>query len=371
MQINITHLLMFLICQNRRPEYRFFKGETFMVEMTSEERVLRVLQRQVPDRVPHFEWVVDHRVREALCPGSKSYTDFAVQMGHDAIIVDPIYKKERIGTNRWLSEWGYVGQDTNEEHGVEVESPIKTLADLERYTPPDPHAPERFAAVEQAVQEFQGDRAVIVHLNDVFSLPRYLMGMKELLMAIVTKPELVKGLVEMSVTVNLELAKEVVARGVKIVYTGDDYAYNKGPFMSPKHFREFFYPGLCRVMQGYKELGLYVIKHTDGNLWPIIDMIIDSGIDCLDPIDPQAGMDLAEVKAKYGQRVALKGNVDCAHLMTFGTPDEVIEATKEVLRKGMPGGGFILSSSNSIHSAVKPENYLAMLHTLREYGQYS
>jgi uroporphyrinogen decarboxylase len=79
---------------------------------------------------------------------------------------------------------------------------------------------------------------------------------------------------------------------------------------------------------------------------------------------------LGEVKAKYGQRVALKGNVDCAHLMTFGTPDEVIEATKEALRQGMPGGGFILSSSNSIHSAVKPENYLAMLQALRDYGRY-
>jgi uroporphyrinogen decarboxylase len=341
-----------------------------MVEMTSEERVLRVLQRQVPDRVPHFEWVVDHRVREALYPGCKSHDDFAVKMGHDAILVDPIYKKKRVGTDRWLSEWGYVSQDTNEEHGIEVESPIKTMADFERFTPPDPHAPERFASVESAVQNFKGDKAVIVHLNDVFSLPRYLMGMQDLLMAIVTEPELVKGLVDMSVTVNLELAKEVVARGVKIVYTGDDYAYNKGPLMSPKHFREFFYPGLCRVMQGYKELGLYVIKHTDGNLWKIIDMIIDSGIDCLDPIDPQAGMDLGEVKAKYGQRVALKGNVDCAQLMTFGTPEEVIEATKNALRVGMPDGGYILSSSNSIHSAVKPENYAAMMQTLREFGRY-
>jgi uroporphyrinogen decarboxylase len=131
-----------------------------------------------------------------------------------------------------------------------------------------------------------------------------------------------------------------------------------------------FYPGLCRVMGGYKELGLYVIKHTDGNLWRIIDMIVDSGIDCLDPIDPQAGMNLAEVKAKYGDRIALKGNVDCAQLMTFGTPDQVIEATKEALRQGAPGGGFILSSSNSIHSAVKPENYQAMLNTWQEYRQY-
>ena len=342
-----------------------------MVEMTSEERVLRVLQRQEPDRVPHFEWVVDHRVREALCPGCKSHNDFAVQMGHDAIIVDLNYKKERVAANRWLSEWGYVSQDTDEEHGVEVELPIKTMRDFESYTAPDPHFSGRFADVEDAVQNYKGQKAVIVHLNDVFSLPRYLMGMQGLIMAIVREPELVKNLVEMSVTVNLELAKEVVARGVKIVYTGDDYAYNKGPLMSPKHFRELFYPGLYRVMQGYKELGLYVIKHTDGNIWSLIDMIIDSGIDCLDPIDPQAGMDLGEVKAKYGRRVALKGNVDCAQLMTFGTPDEVIEATKDALRKGMPGGGFILSSSNSIHSGVKPENYAAMLQTLKEFGRYS
>jgi len=275
-----------------------------------------------------------------------------------------------VSANRWRSEWGYISQDTNEEHGIEVESPIKTLADFERYTPPDPHEPWRFSAVEEAVQKYRGHKAVIVHLNDVFSLPRYLMGMQDLLMAIVAEPELVRALVEMSVTVNLELAKEVVARGAQIVYTGDDYAYNRGPLMSPRHFREFFYPGLCRVMGGYKELCLYVIKHTDGNLWPILNMIIDSGIDCLDPIDPQAGMDLGEVKAKYGQRVALKGNVDCAQLMTFGTPDEVVEATREALRKGMPGGGFILSSSNSIHSAVKPENYTALLQTLRECGQY-
>ena len=341
-----------------------------MVEMTSEERIFRVLRRQEPDRVPHFEWVVDRRARDALCPGCKDHNDFAVQMGHDAVLVDPIFEKKRVGANRWLSEWGYVTQDSPEEHGIEVESPIKTMADFERYTPPDPHLPERFTAVEAALQTYGGDKAVIVHLNDIFSLPRYLMGMQDLLMAIVTEPEVVQGLVEMSVKVNLELAKEVAARGAKIVYTGDDYAYNKGPLMSPNHFRQFFYPGLCRVVQGYKELGLYVIKHTDGNLWPIIDMIVDSGIDCLDPIDPQAGMNLAEVKAKYGDRIALKGNVDCAHLMSFGSPEEVVEATKEALRQGAPGGGYILSSSNSIHSAVKPENYKALLDTLNAYGRY-
>jgi uroporphyrinogen decarboxylase len=291
-------------------------------------------------------------------------------MGHDAVLVDPGFRKQPAGPGRWLSEWGYVTQETPEEHGIEVESPIKSMADFEAFTPPDPHEPWRYRAVEEALATY-GDRyAVIVHLNDVFSLPRYLMSMTGLLMAIATEPELVQALVDMSVDVNLAMAKELVARGVQIVYTGDDYAYNTGPLMSPRHFRKYFYPGLCRVMGGYKELGLYVIKHTDGNLWPIIDMIVDSGIDCLDPIDPQAGMDLAVVKAKYSNRVALKGNVDCAQTMTFGTPEDVVAETKEALRRGAPGGGYILSSSNSIHSAVKPENYVAMLDTLRRYGAY-
>ena len=107
-----------------------------MAEMTSEERLLRVLQRKEPDRVPHFEWMIDRRVREALCPGNKGNNDFAVKMGHDAVIFDVLYTKERVGPDRWRSEWGFVTQDTPEEHGIEVESPIKTTADFERYTPP-------------------------------------------------------------------------------------------------------------------------------------------------------------------------------------------------------------------------------------------
>jgi uroporphyrinogen decarboxylase len=341
-----------------------------MAELTSEERVLRALRREIPDRVPHFEWLVDRRVRQALCPQARDYQDFAVQIGHDAILVDPIYTKERVGSSRWLSEWGFVTQDTPEEHGIEVESPIKSMADFERYEPPDPRAPHRFRAIEEAVQRYQGDKAVIVHLNDVFSLPRYLMGMQDLLMAIAAEPELVHALVDMSVEINLALAEEVAARGVKIVYTGDDIAYNKGLFMSPNHFHALFLPGFQRVIGGFKDLGLYVIKHTDGNIYSILDLLVDAGIDCLDPIDPLAGMDLGEIKDAYGDRIALKGNVDCAELMTFGTPDEVVEATKEALRAGMPGGGYILSSSNSIHSAVKPENYAAMLQTLHEHGGY-
>ena len=341
-----------------------------MANLTSEERVIRVLERKEPDRVPHFEWSIDKKVRTALVPGCKTHNEFAVKMDHDAVLAEVSFRKERIAPDKWKTEWGYVLQESEEEHGVEVESPIATMEDFERYAAPDPREPWRYAAVEQAVKDFAGKKAVIVHLNDVFSLPRYLMGYESLLMSIAADPALVAALVELSVSANLAMAKEVAARGAKIVYTGDDYAGDTGPLMSPAHFRDLFAPGLKRVIGGFKELGLLVIKHTDGNLWPIIDMIVDSGIDCLDPIDPMAGMDLGEVKARYGRRIALKGNVDCSHLMSLGSPAEVAAATKDALRKGAPGGGYILSSSNSIHSTVKPENYMALMQTLKEYGGY-
>ena len=190
------------------------------------------------------------------------------------------------------------------------------------------------------------------------------------LIKVFEEPETVKALVKMSVDVNLQMAKEAVKRGIKIAYTGDDYAYNSGPIISPAKFRELFYPELKRVVTGYKELGLYVIKHTDGNIMPILDMIIDSGFDCIDPIDPIAGMDLKQMKLDYGDRICLKGNVDCATTLSFKNEAETIAETKKCLDNAKAGGGYILSSSNSIHSAVKPANYLAMLDTLKNFGKY-
>lgn len=111
-----------------------------MAELTSAERVRRVLRGEEPDRVPHFEWLIARNVREALCPGVTSHNAFAVRMGHDAILVDPDFRKEQVGPTRWRTEWGYVVEYGGEEHGVEVASPIGTMADFERYAAPDPHA---------------------------------------------------------------------------------------------------------------------------------------------------------------------------------------------------------------------------------------
>ena len=340
-----------------------------MAELTGEERIIRVLNRQQPDRVPHFEWYIDNKVIDALSPGS-DYEKFCYEMDIDAICVDLNFDKKMIEDDLIQDEWGMIKKDTGESHTYPVDGPIKNLKDAEKYMPPDPLKPGRYDSVEKAIEKHAGKKALILHLNDVLSIPSRLMPFETFLIKVYEEPETIKSLIKMSVDINLKMAKEAAKRGIKIVYTGDDFAYNSGPMMSPLKFKEIFYPELKRVVSGYKELGLLVIKHTDGDIMPILDMIIDSGFDCLDPIDPIAGMDLQQMKKDYGNMISLKGNVDCSTTLSFKTESETVEETKSCLNKAMPGGGYILSSSNSIHSAVKPQNYLAMLDTLKKFGKY-
>ncbi len=337
--------------------------------MNSEERVLNALQRREVDRIPTFEWSIDKKVIENISPGS-TIDDFIYKMEIDAAIVELDYKKEEIEPGIFRDEWGNKIEYSEEFHSLSIEGCIRTNKDFDKYSPPDPLVPYRFDPFEKAKTYHAGKKAIIIRLNDVLSIPRNLLGYENLFMNIASNPTLVKNLVELSVDYNLMLAKEAVKRGARIIFTGDDYAYKKGLLISPQAFNDIFYPGFKKVIKGFKELGLLVIKHTDGDIWSIIDKLVDSGIDCLDPIEPTSNMSISKIKKKYGDRIAIKGNVDCAEVLTFGTDKEVIEETKRCISEGTPGYGYILSSSNTIHSGVKPENYIAMLETLFEFGKY-
>ncbi len=112
-----------------------------------------------------------------------------------------------------------------------------------------------------------------------------------------------------------------------------DYCFNTGPFLRPSQFAEFVTPYLARLTQGYRDLGFYVIKHTDGNIMPILDQLVQTNPHALHSLDPQGGVDIAEVKRRVGDRVCLIGNVNCGKLDT-GTDEEVIESTRYALRAG-------------------------------------
>ena len=149
-----------------------------------------------------------------------------------------------------------------------------------------------------------------------------------------------------------------------------DYAFNVNPFFSPDLFAELVAPHLKECIDTYRRLGYYTIKHTDGNINPILDQIVGCGPDALHSIDPQGHMSLTEVRQKYGDRICTIGNVNCGLLQT-GTEEEAVEDVRRCLREGMDGNyGFIFSTSNCVYTGLPLERYELMQKIWREEGIY-
>lgn len=148
-----------------------------------------------------------------------------------------------------------------------------------------------------------------------------------------------------------------------------DYCFNDGPFLSPAMFDEFVTPYLRQLVGGYRAMGYYVIKHTDGNIMPILDALASARPHALQSLDPQGSVDIAEVKRRIGKEICLIGNVNCAALQT-GTEEEVIESARYALRSGMPGGGYVFGTSNCIYTGMPLERYELMLDVWRKEGNY-
>ncbi len=339
--------------------------------MTSRERIIAALEREEPDRLPNFEWKISRPLIDAFAPGGTEY-DFIEAAGYDAVCCSPAYKKlEIIDEDTYVDEFHITRHLTGaDKYPVSVSHPITDMKSFVEYEPPPLDSPIRFEKIDSVLNRYEGEKAVVVNLHDIFSFPRDLLGLDRYLMSFITEPELVCRIVKFSADYNLELAQLVRKRGVDILGIGDDLADSRGPFVSPDMFREFLYPEFKRVVQGYKEMGFYVIKHSDGNLNPILDMLVDSGIDCLDPIDPLGGMDIGRIREKYGRKIARKGNIDCVKTLVEGPAERVRKEVVECIRAASPGGGHIISSSNSLHAGIDPDLYRVMLETVEENGTY-
>lgn len=346
-----------------------------MKAMTSRDRILAALEGQIPDRVPVLEMFIDPGVINALCPGM-SYEDFIEYADMDAVtcltmVEDPAQTnwvdKE---SGLWRDKWGALQQITEDVMSVVIPpARIETEADLACYEPPDPATAPVLEHARKLVERFKGERAIAVVGEETFAPSQYLRaGLANLMMDYVLHPTFAKRIASIGVKYHVELYRRLIAEGVEIVILGDDYAGKTGPFMSPAHFEQFVLPGLTTVVQEAKRAGAYCIHHTDGNIWPIMDLLLSTGLDMLGPLEP-AYMRLDEVRRYSGGKMGVLGNVDVALLAT-GTVEEVKEATKELLARVSPLGGHILSSGNTISSYVKPENLMAMLEAAREYGTY-
>jgi uroporphyrinogen decarboxylase len=338
--------------------------------MNGKERILCALRRETPDRVPMFEWFIDAKVGQALV-GSGDIMDIADQLDLDAINLRPDYSRRFIDDQVFVDEWGMKRRLTGDANPAILQSPISDITRHLDYTFPDPAAPGRFASIERALARFGDSKALVLNVRDGFSDMRDLLGYEEALMALLLEPVAYAELIERAVDFNLAMAAEARKRfGLQVLSTTDDVANTTGLLINPETYFELVAPMFKKAIQGYKSLGYLCIKHCDGNVDAVSDFWIECGIDCLDPIDPSGGYTMGGMKAKYGNRICLKGNIDCTGNLCYGTEEEVKAEVRRCIAEGAPGGGLILSSSNTIHHGVKPENFLAMLDEGRNFGRY-
>jgi uroporphyrinogen decarboxylase len=210
----------------------------------------------------------------------------------------------------------------------------------------------------------------MMHGDPTYSIPSG-GDMMEFSCRMADEPDKIKAEAEAQVNDALDFAMKLQAPGGLDGFgMCADYCLNSGPFMSPSQFGEFVTPFLAKIIQGYRDMGYYSIKHTDGNIMPIIDQLVQTKPDALHSLDPQAGVDIAEVKKRYGDKVCLIGNVNCS-LLDTGTEAEVVESTRYALKHGMPGGGYIFSTSNCIYTGMRLSRYELMLEVWRKEGNYT
>lgn len=316
--------------------------------MTPRDRFIAALERRpIEGRVPHFE-LVFFLTMEAL--------------GR----VHPIHRN--------YSQWDQMEEKERQLHRKDMANIYVTIAERFEHSAiflhQNPGGLEETKKQIDAIREICGNNYfIMIHGDATWGIPSG-DQMTEFAFRMVDDPEGMKTEAETMVNSSIEKAAALAEHGELDGFAlCADYCFNTGPFMSPSQFGEFVTPYLAKLIRGYRDLGFYTIKHTDGNIMPILDQLVETNPHALHSIDPQAGVDIAEVKRLYGDKVCLIGNVNCGALDT-GTDQDAIESARYALTHGMPGGGYIFSTSNCIYTGMKLSRYELMLDVWRKYGNY-
>jgi uroporphyrinogen decarboxylase len=359
--------------------------------MNGKERILTALELKEPDYVPLYV----HGINEApiigigkhLTDGLPEPQDFRLMnegeklklvetlfMIHkhfeiDGITTFEIGHEEKVDDLHVRDGFGVVYKLS--EHGIPVPvgHPVKDLAELKKVAPPLPRR-EDLGLLNMAVERLRGQKATFWLMRGVFVRSWRLIGMTNYMTSLYTDPEFIHVLANMMMEFNLAQLELLVEAGLDVLVIEDDIAMNDGPMVSPEQFKTFINHYNRQIVEKAHQKGLKVVRHSDGNLWPLLDVLLETGYDGLNPLEPQAGMEMKKVKEYCGDQICLLGNIDCIELLPRGDTEQVEQAVIRAIEDGATGGGLIICSSNSLHQGVNPENCITMFQSVRKHGKY-
>lgn len=324
--------------------------------MTPKERAVAALNLKIPDMVPTFE--LEFQLEEEMF-GKKFVTGDL-----SAVCLEKMSRKEKEEKITRLAEY-VVQVYSSLEYSI---IPGFYLGRTRTYGGEE-IVPEETKFFIKSLRNIVGDNYMIhYHGDGTFSIADG-NEMCEFAYAIADDPDSVKEKAAAMADAAIERNKILADLGVDCSILCADYCYNSGPFISPQMFGEFIQPYLYKIIDEAKKAGLYTIKHTDGNIMPILDQLADCKPHALHSIDPMAGVDIKEVKRLVGNKLCLCGNVHCAALQT-GTDEEVIASAEYCLTHAKPGGGHIFCTSNIPFKGMPVERYRMILDVWKRMRNY-
>lgn len=339
----------------------------------------------VPDRVPTAELKVEDLVKEAFLGAKLPPADtdprghierdieFHVRAGYDFVRVAPTVDYP----HAWrAAEHAYAAGSARlhrRNWAMARQGLIRTEDDLQRFPWPDP-ASATYEWFETAAELLPPTMQLATSLKGggIFERAWMLMGFEEFSFAVAEREDFAARLIERTAEVYLGFLERALAHPrVQFVWLGDDLAHCTGLMVSPRFLRGrlfAWYARIAEICAGYDPPKAFVF-HSDGNLWEVLEDLIAVGINALHPIEPKA-MDIVQVKGRCAGRVCVIGNIDLGYTLTRGTPEEVRDEVRARIEACGPGGGYVVSSSNSITEYVPLNNYRALLGAVEEFGQY-
>ncbi|MCK4924585.1 MAG: hypothetical protein KAS61_06395 [Spirochaetes bacterium] len=349
--------------------------------MTSKERVQIALAHREPDRVPLDLWITPEieasLIRET---GSRDVYEMRVQLGHDCLmsfvgIVSSFYMSDE---EQYVCPWGITWQQVRYAGGKAKYTEIVSHplagddSKLDSFSPPDPDEPEQYREVEDLVARYGNTHCIVGGvLGSVFETPWYLRGMMQFLQDMLTNKDYAHQLMDMVMEFHRRAGIQMIRRGCDMLLAGDDVGTQDRMLISPDLWREFIKPRYGKLFQEYRSVksDVRIATHICGSIEPIIDDLIEVGVDVLNPVQPLA-MDPARLKKRFGKRLSFWGGVDDQKVIPFGTPADVEREVRLRLEQLAPGGGYILCSSHNVQATTPMDNVHAFYNASEHFRSY-
>ncbi|MFH1616503.1 MAG: uroporphyrinogen decarboxylase family protein [Planctomycetota bacterium] len=346
--------------------------------MNSRERILTALKHGIPDCVPYMYSFIDTQLQEQIVGHSLDTYLWDLNIDPGIIVKDnqfPEYKlnyaihpetARKLGLDaigiRFPAHLFCVTRYGRGGHSVE-RGLLNSHDSIKKMRLPDVDDERIYSEAKDFTKKFHGEFAIFANIRLGASSTLMSMGYDNFSFLLHDDISLVYEVVDKYTNWMAKMTKNLSELGFDFMWAFDDIACNTGPMFSIDTWNDVFVPRLKKAADNIKCPWIY---HSDGNLLPILDYMLPLGMSALHPLEPGV-MDLDLLKAQYGKKLCLVGNIDIDYTLSQAPVEEVAPVVKERIEQLGPNGGYIIADSNSVPYFCKAENILAMSQAVKKY----